>query len=219
MPDPLSPEPSAAGASQKRKWFSRSQSTTDKAEEGGQSTAVSETAVGDPVVTRPPEHLARVVVPVHVLDLTLTGLALGRHREMLAYWLGTPLSASADPARPAAIVTTVAFPRIVSTDSYFKVEDGQLTQLTTWCAARGLWVLAQVHSHPTDEPHSEADERWPASHRPGFLSVVVPFFAQLSSVREPHWRLYEHQGDGEWEELRPADRLHVLPDVWLPSSP
>ena len=195
-----------------RSWFSRRQ----RADAGSTGEAGAVDDEPEPIVDRPPGHLSRLRIPSHVLRDTLTGLSLGRDREMLAYWVGMAVPSEGD-GLPSAIVTTVAFPRIESTDNYFRVADGQLAQIATWCATRRLWVLAQVHTHPTDEPHSEADEQWPASHRAGFLSVVFPYFAQLSSLREPHWRVYENQGAGIWDQVAPAARLEVLADVWLPS--
>lgn len=126
-------------------------------------------------VSRPPQRINQLIIPEAVLQQTLVGLALGHTREMLAYWIGTSIVRPGVEAN--AVVTTVAFPKILSTYSQFQLVEGQMGLVTSWCASRGLWVLAQVHSHPTDEPHSEADETWPASHRKGFLSVVLPFFA------------------------------------------
>src|SRR5215203_6191544 len=148
-------------------------------------------------VDRPPERIDRLLVPESVLQQTIFGLALGGTREMLCYWLGAALSNTPTGVN-SAVVTTVAFPKILSSYDHFEVVEGQMGLITQWCADRGFWVLAQVHSHPTDEPHSVADETWPASHRVGFLSVIFPFFAQLSSVQNPNWRVYESMGHGRW---------------------
>ncbi len=172
---------------------------------------------GESIVQRPPNHIDQLIIPAHCLETTLEGLALGRDREMVAYWIGTPVAAP-EASIATAVVTTVAFPRIESSDNHFRVVDGQMGLVSTWCAERGLWVLAQVHTHPTDEPHSEADECWPLSHRPGFLSVIIPFFAQFSTIAYPHWRAYELIGSGKWNEVNPDERFTVVSDVWLPRS-
>lgn len=168
-------------------------------------------------VRRPPGFLDRLVIPAHVLADTLSGLALGREREMLAYWIGAALPNDSQ-GRTRALVTTVAFPRIVSGYDFFQLVPGQMGLITGWCADRDLWVLAQVHSHPTDEPHSQADETWPASTRPGFLSFVVPFFAHFSTLREPGWRVHEAMGGGRWREVDPSERVEILDNVWLPGA-
>ena len=165
-------------------------------------------------VARPPAQVDRLVISESVLQQTLVGLALGHSREMLSYWIGAPITSS--NTEVTAFVTTVAFPKTYSTYNQFQVFEGQMGLITSWCATRSLWVLAQVHSHPTDEPHSEADETWPASHRKGFFSVIIPFFAQQSSVRTPHWRAYESLGGGSWQQIDPEERFQVLPQIWLP---
>lgn len=171
-------------------------------------------AAGGPVVVRPPGPLSRLLIPVSVIQTTLYGLSLGRDREMVAFWLGAALVPDGDA--PRATVTTVAFPQVESGYAAFRIADGQMGRITEWCAAHGLWVLAQVHTHPTDEPHSEADECWPASHRPGFLSVVVPFFAQFATLRDPQFRVHELVGGDIWRQIDPDDRLSILNDVWVP---
>jgi hypothetical protein len=167
-------------------------------------------------IQRPPSKIERLLIPESVLRNTITGLSYAAGREMLCYWLG--IEAGLQMGFSASIVTTVAFPRVESAYSEFHLVEGQMGLITAWCAKHGMWLLAQVHTHPTDEPHSEADECWPASHRRGFLSVVFPFFASMSSVRTPAWRAYESEGDGVWTEILVAERFRVIPDIWVPDS-
>lgn len=169
----------------------------------------------EPLIERPPSSVDRLLITAGTLATTLQGLRLGYDREMLCYWIGAALPPDGSGQTRAQVIT-VAFPRVTSNYSQFRLEDGQMAELTEWCSKHGLWVLAQVHTHPTDEPHSEADECWPASRRPGFLSVVIPFFGQLSTVRDPHWRLHAMERSGQWVELDPNVRLQVVADVWLP---
>jgi hypothetical protein len=171
----------------------------------------------EPVIVRPPGRLDRIFLPATVLANTLEGLALGREREMLAFWIGSALPAGSEGGA-RAIITTVAFPRIRSGYARFELVEGEMGTITRWCGSRGLWILAQVHTHPTDEPHSEADESGPVSYRVGFLSVVIPFFAQFSTVREPRWRAYELLERSVWSEVDPETRFKVLSDVWIPGT-
>lgn len=169
-----------------------------------------------PDVQRPPGPLDRLMIPENVLRNSILALSYAAGREMLCYWLGTEVRDQQQGT--SALVTTVAFPHIESAYAQFRVVEGQLGLITTWCADHGLWILAQVHTHPTDEPHSESDECWPASQRRGFISVVFPFFASLSSVRNPSWRAYESQGGGVWSEIDAEQRLRIVPDVWVPPA-
>jgi len=50
-----------------------------------------------------------------------------------------------------------------------------------------------------------------------FISLVVPFGAQLSSIGHERWRAFEYTEAGRWAVLDP-DRIHIFDDVWLPSS-
>lgn len=165
-------------------------------------------------VQRPPGRLAHLLVLESVLRNTITGLSYGAGREMLCYWLGAELKSD----RTAAVVLTAAFPHIESSYAQFRLREGQMGLITTWCAERDLWLLAQVHTHPTDEPHSEADECWPASHRDGFLSIVFPFFASMSNIRTPGWSVYESQGRGKWLQVDSEKKLRIIPEIWLPET-
>lgn len=164
-------------------------------------------------VQRPPAKVDRLLLPESILRDTITGLRLGGAREMLCYWLGTELTHAKGIS---AIVCTVAFPKVKSSYGHFELVEGQMGLITEWCADAELWLLAQVHTHPTDEGHSTTDETCAASLRAGFLSVVFPFFAEFSSVRDPHWRLYESLGEGLWEQVDPGARLQIVPSMWLP---
>lgn len=67
-------------------------------------------------------------------------------------------------------------------------------------ARRDRTVRAQVHSHPGSAYHSARDDQFPLIHTPGFVSVVVPNFANgrigLSDVY-----VTERDGDGGWRAL------------------
>jgi hypothetical protein len=172
--------------------------------------------MADSIIQRPPGTLNRLLIPETVLRNTIMGLSYAAGRETLCYWLGSELKGQ--DGQTSAIVTTAAFPHIKSAYAQFQLIEGQMGLITTWCHEHNVWVLAQVHTHPTDEPHSEADECWPASHRRGFLSIVFPYFASMSSVLNPAWRIYECKGEGQWNEITTENRLLIMPDVWFPKS-
>jgi hypothetical protein len=165
----------------------------------------------DVEVRRPPSQLNQLLVPSSILKLTLSGLRSYVPVEGLCYWYGRQLD------KQLGVVMVAAFPRIYSTDVSFELMPGQMSQLTTWSAREELWLLAQVHTHPTDEPHSHADEEWSPTHREGFISVVIPFRAQFSDNRRPHFRVFECNSEGKWSDA-PNDRVHIFDDVWLPAK-
>jgi hypothetical protein len=165
----------------------------------------------EPEIRRPPGPLSQLWVPASILELSLRGLRGYMPREGLCCWFGREL----EPG--VALAAVVAFPRIYSTEYAFKLADGQMSEMTLWAQRETLWMLAQVHTHPTDEPHSEHDEEWAATRREGFLSVVIPFGAQFSNLRSPRWRCFECDADGQWQDVGEGP-LKVFDDVWLPEG-
>jgi hypothetical protein len=162
-------------------------------------------------VQRPPGWLRRLLVPSSILHSSIRGLQGYVPAEGLCYWFGREV----EPGLGLVMVT--AFPRIYSSVSSFRLAEGQMSQLTTWSFREGVWLLAQVHTHPTDEPHSMADEEYAPTRREGFISVVIPFGAQFSNLRSPRWRCFECDADGRWGDVEEG-RLSVFDDVWLPES-
>lgn len=165
----------------------------------------------DESVARPPGPLERLLIPSSLLAHSLRGMQGYAPLEGVCCWFGREL----EPGVGIAMV--VAFPRIYSTERSFHLLEGQMGHLATWAARQDVWLLAQVHSHPADEPHSEADEAWSASWREGLLSVIFPFSAQLSTLRQPHWRVYECDALRRWQEID-SGRLQVFDDIWLPKE-
>ena len=81
---------------------------------------------------------------------------------------------------------------------YF-VDGAALFQLNRSLSETGLRLIAQVHSHPGEAYHSEADDRYAIVTADGGLSLVVPNFGRAPS--DPaSWAVYRlHQGS--WQEL------------------
>jgi hypothetical protein len=161
---------------------------------------------------RPPGVLNQLLVPARCVDITLQVMRSAGEREMVVYWAGIEI-AGAD--MPTGMVATVVCPKILSGRAAFRLADGQMGRIAEWCARRRMWILAPVHTHPNDEPHSEVDECFPLSHRIGFLSLVIPFFAVHSVVSKPLWQVHERQEQG-WAKVEAGERLGIIPDYWIP---
>lgn len=67
------------------------------------------------------------------------------------------------------------------------------------------YVLARVHTHPTDAYHSTTDDRNLLIAHPGAISVVVPDFAAAPVLDLAACSVNELQRDGTWRELAPQD--------------
>src|SRR5439155_4903701 len=78
---------------------------------------------------------------------------------------------------------------------YF-VSGETLFELNRHLSESGLRLIAQVHSHPQEAFHSEADDRYAIVTTEGGLSLVVPNFGHASA--DPvSWAVYRLHGQ-DW---------------------
>lgn len=150
-----------------------------------------------------------------VLDVTRHHLLRhgAEHEEAAVCWAGTM-------AGEVALVTTVL--RFVTASSHGAVhvtpESSGL--LYAHLHARGLTLLAQVHSHPASAFHSLVDERSPHSPERGFLSAVVPYFGDCAFDDFSAWAVFQQVRYEKWRELSREEkraRLHILDtDILVP---
>ena len=64
----------------------------------------------------------------------------------------------------------------------------------------GIFVLARVHSHPTDAYHSEVDDENLVISHPRAISIVVPFFAE-NGIHLTECSINELEHGKGWREL------------------
>jgi proteasome lid subunit RPN8/RPN11 len=133
-----------------------------------------------------------------VIDMTLDVLRqFGAHGyEGLVLWTGRILGSE-------AYVSQIYVPdqHPVKSESgvgYF-VDAETLFKLNRELSNSGHRLIAQVHSHPSEAYHSEADDRYAIVTANGGLSFVVPDFGQAPS-NPLCWAVYRLKG-GTWQEL------------------
>jgi hypothetical protein len=103
----------------------------------------------------------------------------------------------------------VVHPRHHARGDGFEVDSGWLTSFYLDLAQTATGARVQIHTHPHTAFHSSTDDAWPLIHTPGFLSLVIPDFAQGEiGLREAY--LTEIGDDGEWNEVSAADRLEII---------
>lgn len=80
------------------------------------------------------------------------------------------------------------------------VDGDGLFEMNRLLNERGLRLVAQVHSHPTEAYHSDTDDQFSTITARGGLSLVVPDFA-----RDPFslhsCAVYRLEAGGEWSEV------------------
>jgi proteasome lid subunit RPN8/RPN11 len=65
---------------------------------------------------------------------------------------------------------------------YFEIPRQGMTVLMERLRTERLYVVSQVHTHPGLAFHSRADDKWAIIRHAGALSIVLPFFAESTTV-------------------------------------
>jgi proteasome lid subunit RPN8/RPN11 len=73
------------------------------------------------------------------------------------------------------------------------------------CRARGLTVVADIHTHPGGAWQSGSDRAHPIIARAGHLALIVPNFA-APPVKRDALCIYRYGGGGQWQTVPPAQR-------------
>ena len=121
-------------------------------------------------------------------------------RECVSYWLG--------PLDSPRIVDEVVHPVHKAGRGGYAIDDGWLTAFWFDLARRSKSVRVQVHTHPGEAFHSATDDEWAVVHTPGFLSLVIPRFAQGPIGLEGAY-LAERIATG-WRPVEITTYLHPL---------
>jgi hypothetical protein len=97
-----------------------------------------------------------------------------------------------------------------SQPDYYEIDQKWLHRAAIDLADEGRSIRAQVHTHGHEAFHSETDDAYPAVQTPGFLSLVIPWFARGPVSLDEAFlaRLSER---GTFEKMVPADGIEVLP--------
>jgi len=155
---------------------------------------------------RRPERIRTYIVPSRVLQKTQIFLkTLSRERrEAIAYWTGKFRN-------DEAVITRVIFPDEFRSDCAFVSAYVDLNTALKICESihrRHEYLLIQLHTHPFEAFHSWTDDLHPISHRVGFTSIVIPYFARYPLDDLNTWKVYEYKGLGKWRELSLREIRH-----------
>jgi proteasome lid subunit RPN8/RPN11 len=164
------------------------------------------------------ETIRRLLVPRHELSCSWwrwrqlsAGLRIrGRGvRESGAFLLGTR-----DAAGPRRIVDFVLYddldPHALDT-GIVRLDGRHFGKLWDLCKARGLTVVADVHTHPGGAAQSGSDRAHPIIARAGHLALIVPNFA-AAPVRRKALGIYRYASGGQWDTIaseRRRDFFHI----------
>lgn len=73
------------------------------------------------------------------------------------------------------------------------------------CEARGLTVVADVHTHPAGSQQSDSDRAHPMVALAGHLALIVPRFA-APPVRRDGLGIYRYEGSKRWHVVSAGER-------------
>lgn len=120
--------------------------------------------------------------------------------ECQTLWVG-PWS---DPDR----VTRLVHPEHSASPVGFQLDSGWLTGFWSELARQGEGVRCQIHTHPGHAYHSATDDAFPLLSLPGFLSLVIPRFAQGPATLENAF-LAQIGHDARWREVAIDDHIKL----------
>jgi proteasome lid subunit RPN8/RPN11 len=125
----------------------------------------------------------------------------GEHeRESVMLWLGK--------RRGDHITVSEVFrPNQTASSHRFWIPTAAMDALREHLRRDRLMIAAQVHSHPEEAFHSEADDLWAIIRHEGALSLVVPDFARgTTSARFLETaKVFRHAKTSEWVEVDPRE--------------
>lgn len=106
-------------------------------------------------------------------------------------------------------ITGVVHPKHRAHVGGFELDSSWLNDFWLRLAERREGVRIQVHTHPGEAFHSHTDDAFPIVHSPGFLSLVIPRFAE-GDVGFKDAFLAELGPDGRFREVPITDHLKVI---------
>ena len=125
--------------------------------------------------------------------------ACGRGRaECVVYFVGP----GGGPAQ------AVSHPRHTASAVGYDVDGAWINQFWLDLARDGHQVLLQAHTHPGSAFHSSRDDQLALLNTAGYLSLVVPDFAQ-HAVGFDRAHLAKRAADGEWERADIGQELEL----------
>ncbi len=111
------------------------------------------------------------------------------------------------------IITRVIYPKQMLRKTLsgvsFHVSGEELERIGDLLYENQLSLIAQVHSHPKEAYHSEADDNYAIITRTGGLSIVIPDFGKSDShfEKSAFYRLYPDTG---WTHLTKQQAIALI---------
>jgi hypothetical protein len=112
-----------------------------------------------------------------------------------------------------ALIRSCIFPKTYKKSGFRSVHAGLnlkvVYEIGNEVYSKGEFLFAQLHTHAFEAFHSSVDDNYPISHKLGFISIVIPYFAKSRFYDETSLTgcsVNEYLGGGHWREL---DRIEL----------
>jgi proteasome lid subunit RPN8/RPN11 len=126
-------------------------------------------------------------------------------RECVVLWLAARVD-------QAPVVKEVYQPQQRASEDYFEIPRAGMAAVMERLRVQGLWVAAQIHTHPGRAFHSAADEKWAIVRHLGALSIVIPDFARHTVPEQFFDRsaVFRMDAQGRWAQIRAPDEVVAI---------
>jgi hypothetical protein len=155
-----------------------------------------------------PAKIRTYFIPKNILEESFTYLRRYGKRRYEGYmcWAGIVVN------QTDALIRSCVYPMAYKKSRFRGMHAGLNLQVVyeigNQVFSRGEFLFAQLHTHGFEAFHSDVDDNFPISHKTGFISIVVPFFANNKFYNDTtliDCSVNEHMGGGRWRELNPSE--------------
>lgn len=148
-------------------------------------------------------HISKIILPLPCIDYVYKRLreAGSEGVECVALWAGN-IKADTFEVKNSIIPAQTAYK--IEMGLLYSVDGEELHRINEWLYRNKMTLISQIHSHPGEAYHSDADDRFPIVAVVGGLSIVIPDFAfgEISLSNWAVFRLFPQKG---WLQLKEAD--------------
>ena len=148
-----------------------------------------------------PPSITRYKVPQPILRSTADALRqVGQGRkEAVALWQGKILSDT------EAQVSKLIIPKQITGPRHFNIPMNERLRIMDDINKVGEFILIQLHTHPEQAFHSEADDRYAVTKHLHAISIVIPNFGMRWTGNLAHASVHLNLGQGVWQTLTAGD--------------
>lgn len=153
-----------------------------------------------------PPTISRYRVSGTILQSTADALRqVGQARkEAVALWQGRVVSET------DAEVTKLVIPQQITGPRHFNIPLAERLRIMNEINQVGEFILIQLHTHPGEAFHSEADDRYAVTKHLHAISIVIPNFAVRWTGQLNETSVNVNLGGGDWRELSQDDVVQLF---------